>query len=109
MFVTFYYKLVASVLHYAIYILHLLQIAIPIQQIYNIMIIPKRILKEWKKVIEDAGVMNAASDAGVNYRTIKRTLDLGQCKDVTYDRLAAYVLVRKEFVRAKLQPQGDNN
>jgi hypothetical protein len=63
--------------------------------------IPTKILDVWKIEIESNGVCISASEAKVNYRTLKNALETGICRVETFKKVNKYLLKkRKELNKA---------
>lgn len=71
-------------------------------QIYNNMIVPKKILRRWRAAVKDVGITAIANGSGLNFRTAKRAYDSGECSDEVFDKITAYVVAREKEVAARI-------
>lgn len=71
------------------------------------MIIANKILKIWSPIIEDIGYYAFAKGAGVNYRTVKKAIDTGKCKDWVFEAIQKFVSERKQAVKKMIEQDQD--
>lgn len=64
--------------------------------------IPKKILKVWEPVIEDIGITAFAKGSGINFRTLKKALESGKCKDSVFEAAQKFISQRKKTVKKLL-------
>lgn len=63
------------------------------------MIIPKKILRRWERVVQDIGITAAAEGSGVNFRAFKKAMETGHCKDGTFLLVQRFIDKRTKKVK----------
>lgn len=53
--------------------------------------IPNKVKKVWEAEIKNYGHENICTEAGVNYRTLKRAVEMGNCKPYIFDLINASI------------------
>lgn len=63
---------------------------------------PNIVIQALNKIIDADGIMSVADGAGVNYRTLRRVSDTGECaSEEVYNNIQSYVIRRTDQKRAE--------
>lgn len=66
--------------------------------------IPKKILKECVKQVSNYGITVFANKAGLDYRTVKKITETGECTYAVFEKLSAFLINDKKAIK-KLENQ----
>jgi hypothetical protein len=67
------------------------------------MIIPTKKIKIWERIRDDIGYYAFAKGSGLNYRTVKKAIESGKCKDWVFEEIQKFVVERKKTVKRLTQ------